>query len=69
MYNWTMPPSRYIRLTEEEDARLREIEQDPYLDPKVHLRAQVLRQSKTDITVCYAAETTQKEVRKNHSNE
>jgi transposase len=40
-----MPPSRFIRLTEEEDARLREIEQDPYLKPKVRLRAQVLRLS------------------------
>ena len=35
-----MPPSRYIRLTDEEDARLREIEQNPYLKPKVRLRAQ-----------------------------
>jgi transposase len=40
-----MPPSRYVRLTEEEDARLREIEQNPYLKPKVRLRAQVLRLS------------------------
>ena len=40
-----MPPSRFIRLSEEEDARLREIEQDPYLKPKVRLRAQVLRLS------------------------
>ncbi len=40
-----MPPSRLIRLTEEEDARLRQIEQDPYLKPKVRLRAQVLRLS------------------------
>ena len=40
-----MPPSRHIRLTQEEDARLREIEQDPYLKPKVRLRAQVLRLS------------------------
>ena len=40
-----MPPSRHIRLTEEEDARLRGIEQDPYLEPKVRLRAQVLRLS------------------------
>jgi transposase len=40
-----MPPSRHIRLTEQEDARLREIEQDPYLKPKVRLRAQVLRLS------------------------
>lgn len=40
-----MPPSRFIRLTEKEDARLREIEQNPYLKPKVRLRAQVLRLS------------------------
>jgi transposase len=40
-----MPPSRHIRLTDEEDTRLRQIEQDPYLKPKVRLRAQVLRLS------------------------
>ncbi len=40
-----MPSSRFIRLTEQEDNRLREIEQDPYLKPKVRLRAQVLRLS------------------------
>ena len=40
-----MPLSRHIRLTEEEDGQLREIEQDPYLKPKVRLRAQVLRLS------------------------
>jgi transposase len=40
-----MPPSRHVRLTEEEDAQLREIEQAPYLKPKVRLRAQVLRLS------------------------
>jgi transposase len=40
-----MPPSRHIRLTEEDDDRLRQIEQDPYLKPKVRLRAQVLRLS------------------------
>ena len=40
-----MPPSRYIRLTDEEDVRLREIEQAPYFEPKVRLRAQVLRLS------------------------
>jgi transposase len=40
-----MPPSRHIRLTQEEDAQLRGIEQDPYLKPKVRLRAQVLRLS------------------------
>ena len=39
-----MPPSRYIRLTEEEDIRLREIEQEaPYFKPKVRLRAQAPR--------------------------
>src|SRR5215204_2615017 len=40
-----MPPSRCIKLTEEEDNQLREIEQDSYLKPKVRLRAQVLRLS------------------------
>jgi hypothetical protein len=40
-----MPPARFARLTPEEDARLREIEQDPILKPKVRLRAQVLRLS------------------------
>ena len=40
-----MPPARYVRLTPEEDARLREVEQDPLLKPKVRLRAQVLRLS------------------------
>jgi transposase len=40
-----MPPSRYIRLTEEEDIRLREIEQAPYFKAKVRLRAQLLRLS------------------------
>ena len=40
-----MPPSRHIRLTEEEDDRLRKIERNAYLKPKVRLRAQVLRLS------------------------
>jgi transposase len=40
-----MPPSRHIRLTEQEDARLREVEQASYFKPKVRLRAQVLRLS------------------------
>jgi transposase len=40
-----MPPSRFVRLTPEEHARLREIEQNPYLKPKARLRAQVLRLS------------------------
>lgn len=40
-----MPPSRFVRLTEEEDARLREVEQEPYFKSKARLRAQVLRLS------------------------
>jgi transposase len=40
-----MPLSRHIRLTGEEDVRLGEIEQAPYFEPKVRLRAQVLRLS------------------------
>ena len=40
-----MPPSRFVRLTEQEDTQLRRIEQDPHLKPKVRLRAQVLRLS------------------------
>jgi transposase len=40
-----MPPSRRIKLTEEEDEKLREVEQNPHLRPKVRLRAQVLRLS------------------------
>ena len=40
-----MPPSRCIKLSEEEDIQLRETEQDPYLRPKVRMRAQVLRLS------------------------
>jgi transposase len=46
-----MPPSRFIRLQPEEDDRLREIEQDPLLKPKVRLRAQVLRLSGRGETV------------------
>ena len=38
-----MPTSRFIRLEPERDDRLREIEQNPYLEPKVRLRARVLR--------------------------
>ena|SRR5215218_4314367 len=40
-----MPPARFVRPTPEEDARLRAVEQDPLLKPKVRLRAQVLRLS------------------------
>jgi transposase len=40
-----MPTARFIRLTPEEDALLREAEQHPHLRAKVRLRAQVLRLS------------------------
>lgn len=46
-----MQPSRCIKLTEEEDDRLREIEQDPYLRSKVRLRAQVLRLSNRGLNI------------------
>lgn len=47
-----MPTSRFIRLEPEQDERLREIEQEPYLKPKVRLRAQeVLRLSHRGSTV------------------
>ena len=46
-----MQPSRCIKLTEEEDDRLREIEQDPYLRSKVRLRAQVLRLSNRALNI------------------
>jgi transposase len=40
-----MPPSPGIELTDEEDEKLREVEQNPHLRNKVRLRAQVLRLS------------------------
>src|SRR5829696_6054881 len=40
-----MSAPRFVRLKPEEDASLREVEQDPYLKPKARLRAQVLRLS------------------------
>jgi transposase len=58
-----MPSSRFVRLTEEEDIRLRQIEQDPYLKPKVRLRAQVLRLSHRGYNMrsiaAYTARTSQ----------
>lgn len=44
-YTCNMPTPRFVRLRPEEDDSLREVEQDPYLKPKVRLRAQVLRLS------------------------
>jgi transposase len=46
-----MTTSRFIQLEPQEDIRLREIEQDPYLKPKVRLRAQVLRLSNRGTTI------------------
>ncbi len=40
-----MPPAKFVRLTQQEDAQLREIEQSPHFKPKVRLRAQILRLS------------------------
>ncbi len=40
-----MPRSRFIHLTDDDDARLRTIEQHAHLTPKVRLRAQVIRRS------------------------
>lgn len=38
-------PNRYIKLSQEEDERLRELEQNAYIHKKVRLRAQILRLS------------------------
>src|SRR3712207_5525687 len=46
-----MSSARFVRLTPEEDARLRGVEQDPLLKPKARLRAQVLRLSGRGETV------------------
>ena len=35
--------SQYLKLSAEEDERLRRIEQSPYVKPKVRLRAQIIR--------------------------
>ncbi len=46
-----MPTLRFVKLEAEEDAHLREIEQNPYFKPKVRLRAQVLRLSYRGATI------------------
>jgi transposase len=40
-----MQPSRFIQLTDDQDLRLRDIEQNAHLKPKVRVRAQVVRLS------------------------
>jgi transposase len=44
-------PNRYIKLSEEEDERLRELEQNPYIHKKVRLRAQMLRLSQAGFSI------------------
>lgn len=46
-----MPALRFIHLTDDEDARLREIEHSAHLNPKVRVRAQVLRLSHRGDTI------------------
>lgn len=46
-----MQASRYIHLTTDDDIRLREIEQNAHLKPKVRLRAQVVRLSHRGDTI------------------
>ena len=46
-----MQPSRYIRLTRNEDLRLRAVEQDAHLNAKVRVRAQVVRLSHRGHTI------------------
>jgi len=46
-----MPTLRFIGLEAEEDARLREIEYDLHIKPRVRLRAQVLRLSNWGATI------------------
>lgn len=46
-----MPRSRFIHLTDDDDIRLREIEQNAHLTPKVRVRAQVLRLSHRGQTI------------------
>lgn len=51
MYTCSMPRSRFIQLTDHDDARLRDIEQHAHLKRKVRLRAQVLRLSHRGQTI------------------
>jgi transposase len=53
-----MRRSRFIHLTDDDDARLREIEQAAHLKPKVRLRAQVLRLSHRGDTISQIAAYT-----------
>ena len=42
---------RFIKLSAEEDSRLRALEQNPYISPKVRLRAQMLRLSNQEMSI------------------
>ncbi len=51
-------PNRYIRLSEEEDERLRELEQNAYIQKKVRLRSQMLRLSQAGFSMADIARHT-----------
>jgi transposase len=53
-------PNRYIRLSQEEDERLRELEQNAYIHKKVRLRAQILRLSQAGFSIAEIAKHTAK---------
>lgn len=53
-----MPASRFLHLSDDEDARLREIEHSPHLQPKVRVRAQVVRLSHRGQTIRQIAAST-----------
>jgi hypothetical protein len=55
MYTFSMVASRFIHLTDDDDIRLREAEQNAHLKSKVRLRAQVLRQSHRGDTITQIA--------------
>lgn len=44
-------PNRFIRLRQEDNDRLREMEQNPHINAKVKLRAQILRLSHTGMSI------------------
>lgn len=53
-----MTASRFIQLTDDDDTRLRDVEQNAHLKPKVRLRAQVLRRSYRGDTITQIASYT-----------
>jgi transposase len=53
-------PNRYIRLSREDDERLRELEQNPHIHQKVRLRSQILRLSQAGFGIAEIANHTGK---------